>query len=176
MLSSETFAPPIPERYVRAEINNWNQGRKMKLIGLELLSKTQSDQIESKHELEYGLKYNLATIEWHEMTLGYLENNCPYTDSLEQALSFLTNWESPYLTFTTYEILKTKGIGLIQNDSIEIKLVQLYEKKLVNLINDYDRCRCANVMFCFPHHIAVDHFSIKISKIRKCSFFIFRIR
>lgn len=124
---------------IALQINNWNEQRKLKQLGRELLYKTQSDLIESKQELENDIESNLQTIEWYKMIIDYIEEKRPYTDSLHEAISYITSWESPFLTFTTYETLKAKGIELIQNDSIEIKLVQLYERGFAHLINDYDR-------------------------------------
>ncbi|PWK17502.1 hypothetical protein [Xanthomarina spongicola] len=52
----------------------------------------------------------------------------PYNTELDSAFIHVSTWSSPYLTYIDYETLKTKGLDIIQNDSI---------KKGINYIYNY---------------------------------------
>ena len=107
--------------------NNWNDGKKAK-----------TEEIQYLNELKSGLTYDLNdiffNIELHhkaekscEIILYNLENDIPYHDSLDLHFAQASNFSASFPKKGAYESLKSIGIGLISNDSLRLKIIDLYE-------------------------------------------------
>jgi hypothetical protein len=124
---------------IALQINNWNEQRKLEKSELSMLLDISNDLKESKKELDDVVKFNKHTAKAIQFIINHLENDLPYTKSLDTAFVSLRSWSSPYLTFTAYETLKTKGIDLIKNEALKKSIVNLYESHFAYIISDYDR-------------------------------------
>ncbi len=124
---------------IALSINNWNEERKLRNQEDKLLLDLRSDLNASLDELVEGKKFNEATLQHYHLIHEAILKDRTYHDSLEVAFGLISNWHSPYFTYTAYESLKTKGIDIIQNDSLKGKIVKMYERTYAFLVEDYDK-------------------------------------
>ncbi|NNE03193.1 MAG: hypothetical protein HKN52_08500 [Eudoraea sp.] len=124
---------------IALQINNWNENRKLRNQEDKLLLDLRSDLNASLNELTDGKKYNEATLRNYQLIHDAIVEDRSFHDSLEVAFGVISNWHSPYFSYTAYESLKTKGIDIIQNDTLKGKIVKMYERTYEYLVEDYDK-------------------------------------
>ena len=111
---------------IALQINNWNEGRKERLLENELLT----DLIKDLNK-DLSLMKERVIIEEFAIncsrTIAYaLENNLPMTDTLKEQFYGIA---IPFLRIpneSTYENLKTIGFGIITNKKIRRDMQDLY--------------------------------------------------
>ena len=124
---------------IALQLNIANQERQEKKVELNLLNDIKSDLIESQKEINATFESNMNQIEQLKYLALHIEKDLPYTVKLDSIFGRFPNWNSPYLTFTSYETLKSKGVDFIENDSLKKKITEIYESDFANLINDWDK-------------------------------------
>lgn len=123
---------------IALQINNWNEERKLKKVGRDILMEIKSNLLESKNKLVRGTQIQEKQILQNESILEYVNNDLHYSPVLDSAFFELNTWYTPYLTYTSYETLKVQGLNLISNDSIRKGISEMYESYFAFLIKDFD--------------------------------------
>lgn len=124
---------------IALQINNWNESRKIRAQESNILSSIHSDLKSCKKELDIGAESSVLLGNRCKMIAKYIDDDLPYNIELDTAFSTLTNWFSPFFSYSSYETLKTKGVSLIQNKQLRENLVFLYERSLPFITDDYDQ-------------------------------------
>ncbi len=124
---------------IALSINNWNQTRKEATEELKILSEIQSNLKQSKKDIEDVLYNNEADLAKYLTLLNHIEQKLPYTTALDTAFCRIPYWSSPYLTYTAYESLKSRGSKLVSNDSLRIQIIEMYENKMTYIKDDWDK-------------------------------------
>ncbi len=124
---------------IALQINNWNESRKIQAQGNKILFSIHSDLENCKRELETGAKSSIVLSNRLKKIGMYIEDDLPYDSELDSAFSTLSNWFSPYFSYTSYETLKAKGVNLIQNEDLRENLVLMYERNFPYITDDYDQ-------------------------------------
>ncbi len=124
---------------IALQLNIANELRQEKKVELNLLNDIKSDLIESKKNINKTYKINQNAIVQLKYLATYVSKDLPYTAELDPIFGSFPTWSSPYLTFTSYETLKSKGVDFIQNDDLKKKIASIYESDFANLINDWDK-------------------------------------
>lgn len=118
------------------QINNWNENRKLRDLENILLYDVRDNLIASSTNLETSISYNLQTVNNLQKILNHIKEDLPYSTSLDSAFSYITYWTDSYFTYTAYETLKSKGIDIIQNDSIKNAITEIYEQDFPFVIGE----------------------------------------
>jgi hypothetical protein len=124
---------------IALQINNWNENRKTKLVELELLKNIQSDLKESRHSIDLMVFNNSKQIDIYKKLLYYAREDLPRNEILDTVFGYIPTWNTPYLNYSAYETLKTKGVDLIQNNALKEKIVKIYDNEFARLIGDWDK-------------------------------------
>ena len=124
---------------IALQINNWNENRKTQLVELELLENIQADLIESKGSIDDMIIVNSEQIDMYKKLLYYVRTDLPETKELARTFGSIPTWYTPYLYYSAYETLKTKGVDLVQNDSLKKQIIDIYDNEYAYLIGDWDR-------------------------------------
>ena len=124
---------------IALSINNWNETRKTRIVELELLQNIQTDLIESKKSIENMVIRNSNQLKKYKRLLYSVKNDLPETEALHFIFGIIPTWNTPYLNYSAYETLKTKGVDLIQNDSLTNAIINIYDNEFAYLINDWDK-------------------------------------
>ncbi len=123
---------------------NWNFERAERLEERALLKELQSNLKENVAELEAGIEFDSHTISGFETVLAYLSEKRPYSEDLSESFANLENWDSPYLTSSAYETLKSRGLDLISDSVLRAEIVRLYDRVYAHLTQDHDRAEWIN--------------------------------
>ena len=124
---------------IALQINNWNEISKERKEELKILSEIQSDLKQSVKETKSVLISNEKDLERYLFLLNHVEQKLPYSTALDTAFCRIPSWASPYLTYTAYESLKSRGSKLVRNDSLRTQIINIYENEMTYLTNDWDK-------------------------------------
>lgn len=129
---------------IALSINNWNEQRKTDELELKLLFELKASIIESKKELTYSYDENKLTVQRFEFILSHLKSDLPESKAIDSCFYQIPFWVSPFVNYTAYESLKTKGLDIIKNETIKNGIVNLYDTQFARLINEYDKVEWIN--------------------------------
>jgi small-conductance mechanosensitive channel len=129
---------------IALSISNWNEMRKQAREELKVLSEIQSNLNQSRKEIEDVLFQNETHLRKYISLLNHIEQKLPYSVELDSTFNRITSWASPYLTYTAYESLKSRGSELVKNDSLRKQIAKMYENEMTYLMNDWDKSEWRN--------------------------------
>lgn len=111
---------------IALQINNWNEARKTRAFETSVLSEIADDLNEAIQSFEEDELIYTSMIHSMEIIEASLDNGY-YHDSLDIHFGVLSN--SPTFTIKNggYEILKARGVDVIQNDSLRKEISDVYE-------------------------------------------------
>jgi len=85
------------------------------------------------------LRATKKTVDSYEILITHLKSDLPYSESLAVHFSVVSNWNSPFFNYSAYETLKTRGVELISNKALRLKIIRMFERELIFLVEDYDK-------------------------------------
>lgn len=118
------------------QINNWNNDRIERKLETNILSEILVNLEKDVINLKSKIKYNENKYKVNTEVLEHLEQKTPLTDSLKYFYSRLTGRGTFEPITVAYENLKSKGIDIIQNDSLRIAISELYDFKYFYITED----------------------------------------
>ena len=121
---------------IALQINNWNNNRIEHKIETNILSEILVNLEKDVINLNSKIKFNENKFKINNEVLEHLEQKTPLTDSLKYSYSRLTGRGTFEPITVAYENLKSKGIDIIQNDSLRIAISELYDFKYFYLTED----------------------------------------
>lgn len=124
---------------IALQINDWNEARKYKNLEIVTLIEIQKGLRQALDENERAQKVNMKSIESYEIILEHFEQKLPHTESLNILFRYLMVWQEPDFNYAGFETFKSRGPDLISNDSIKIKLLEIYEEDIQYLVNDHNK-------------------------------------
>ncbi|MBC2838871.1 DUF6090 family protein [Robiginitalea sp. SC105] len=121
------------------QVNNWNETKRTRRLErstlIEISNALQADhvQLESWISIKQLQDSNITRI------LDYLQDKAPYTEELDN--SWQSGFLRPVYSFNTspYELLKSRGFEIIENDSLRKDLQYHYDISIPNMIDYLDR-------------------------------------
>lgn len=124
---------------IAISINNWNEKEKLRNKEIILLKNIKNDLLASKAELDDASERTyLQNLETRKL-VDHLVKHKDYNDSLSNILGSFIYFNSPYLTYSTYESMKSSGTYIISNDNLLKTITELYEHDFTFIVNDQDR-------------------------------------
>jgi hypothetical protein len=124
---------------IALSINNWNEIRKEGIEELKILSEIQSNLKQSLKEAKRVLHDNEKDVTSYTYLLNHVEQKLPYSVVLDTAFCRIPSWASPYLTYTAYESLKSRGSKLVSNDSLRMQITKMFENEMTYIMDDWDK-------------------------------------
>ena len=126
---------------IALSINNWNEGRKAIKQEIKILSelkndlKTNLDEITETYNTTKNRQNATVTI------LDYFEKNKPIDDSLKSAFESIKGDGIFNTANTSYKFIESQGINTLSNDSLRIRITEMFERHLKNIRTREDRNR-----------------------------------
>ena len=121
---------------IALQINTWNEWRKDRIVEKELLEGLYETVNNNQENLEQGLR------SWESTTLAIkiithaMDNNLPYSDSLNQHFSDAHRSRGNNLNrldFSGYKSLENKGYEILRNKLLRKSIISLFESTLPGL-------------------------------------------
>ena len=110
----------------------------MRNLENELLHDIRENLVASVENLEINISYNKKTVTNYEKILSHIKEDLPYNNSLDSAFSYISYWSEPNFTYTAYETLKSKGLDIIQNDTIKKSITKIYEQTFPFVVDEFN--------------------------------------
>ncbi len=114
---------------IALQINTWNEEQKSKALELNILKDLHNTLNADFELLNWGIAGNESAMESCKLVLAYLDQNKPYSDSLNFHFENSHLWWKTILTTSAYERAKEHGLDFI-NDSLRKNLNSLYNLHL----------------------------------------------
>ena len=122
---------------IALQINNWNENRKTEIEEIKILTNLKSDLEKTLNEFANAVKFNKSTVAEISKIEYHLKNNLPYNENLDFSFGVIPHFYFSSVTNSTYKSLQTVGIGIIQNEPLKNKIVNIYDVALAGMI-DYN--------------------------------------
>jgi len=114
---------------IALQLNTWNEGRKQKVLEIDLLKELKNGLITDLEDANYNLNAQKNTYSSQNLIINWLESDLIYNDTLSTHFSeisygtYFASNEGPYQT------LKQLGMRTIINDSLRNQISKLYDLK-----------------------------------------------
>lgn len=152
---------------IALSINNWNEANKSEAKEIKILSNLRADLENTLIEYEAAAEFNKSTIEEISKLQHYQKNNLPYSAELDFSFGVFPHFYFSSAINSTYKSLQTTGIGIIQNDSLKNKIVNVYDVILTGFVdynNDENRLKSTIVDPFFSRNISYTDNSVYLAK------------
>jgi len=116
------------------QVNNWNEQRKDRVTEQKLLNALQEDLLINIHRLNKDILLEQRTIRQANKIIKYLDERKPYDPSLNMIFAEAIYSPDITISITSYESIKYKGIDIIQNESLQRSIIDLFDVVYTNLI------------------------------------------
>ncbi len=114
---------------IALQINNWNEWRKSKKLEIEILSEIRENLIQDRVDHDQNMRNFNIIIKSADIILDHLDQDRPYHDSLAYYFSWVAVGGANFDPVKSgYQLLISKGVQLISNDSLRIEISTLYER------------------------------------------------
>jgi hypothetical protein len=114
-------------------VNNWNANRQERRLEgrmLQQLRNSLAADLAGLKELDQSVRLRTARM---ESLRAHLQQGLPYADSLNANFGAVIRfWDYP-LNRSPYEVLKVRGLDLVSDDSLRMRIVGLYDRVYVNV-------------------------------------------
>lgn len=113
---------------IALQINNWNEGRKDRILEKKLLENLVDNLEQNEALMEYRIRYINYFRDEGQHIINILDHNMPYHDSLSVMFHMaLMNTSGFKLSDMGYEAIKAIGFEIIQNESLKKELMLFFE-------------------------------------------------
>ena len=109
------------------QVNNWNEERKIRTLETEILEDLLINLKRDLTDITSNIRLTTNTIRSTEILLDQIKADNPYHDSLAIHLGQSFWWTDFLPTTSAYEVLKSKGLDIIQNKLLRKNLQELYQ-------------------------------------------------
>ena len=124
---------------IALSINNWNQEIKTKKQEIKILTELKNDLKTNLNEIieTYNTTSSrqLSTV----LILDYFENNRTLDDSLKSAFENINMDGLFNIANTTFKYIESEGINSLSNDTLRIRVTEMYERHLKNIVTRENR-------------------------------------
>lgn len=115
--------------------NNWNEARKLKKVEINTLIELKKAFQQDHADIKDNIKGYASRAELYESIIYHLENKIPFNDTLQQELQYMRGITTFLPTMGPYETLKSRGLELISNNELRLKISKIYEYQYTRIVN-----------------------------------------
>lgn len=119
---------------IALQISNWNDNKKSKKLGLEMISEIRTGLDSDLNELNRFLQYQEMVLKSQLIISEWLKNDEEYQDTLSRHFSRVYITTDYSINYSGYETLKRFGLKRVENDTLRIAIANLYEIKYPEFI------------------------------------------
>ena len=111
---------------IALQINNWNENRKLKTQEIEILKGFKNTMNKDLKSLNRSMiRYNESS-QSINLLIDYMESDLPYQDSLSVHFGNINSDWVIRIDQSVFEALKSRGLNLISNDSLQQDIINFY--------------------------------------------------
>lgn len=135
---------------IALSINNWNNNRKNRLVEDSILLEISNGLLHDLKDIKNNINGHKSGLKAYKYWSKVISDKQVDTDSVGYYYRYLTRDFLLILNTSGYESLKSKGLEIIENDSIRVEIITLYEKDysiLRKLEEEYSEMQFQNNYF-----------------------------
>ena len=117
------------------QVNNWNQNRNLKQEEIKILKELRRSISSDINSLKVKIQFEKRKLAFFKVIKREILLDKPQNDSITEAFAMVFQTQIFEEEVGTYEVLKSKGLSLISNDSIREQIISLYEKSYIFIKN-----------------------------------------
>lgn len=121
---------------IALQINNWNSNRLDREYEIKILNEILRNLETDLENINSKITLNEKFMDANSKVLRHLMDKTPLTDSLKFSYSFLIGHGNFQPITVGYENLKSKGIDIVQNDSLRYAIPKLYDFEYYYFVED----------------------------------------
>jgi len=107
--------------------SNWNERRASKKVELETLKELKEGLQKDLQDIKVNIVGHGGRVRAYQWVMEKLENKATELDSLEVVVPFFIGTTTFVTNTAPYEMLKSRGLEIISNDSIRLELLTYYD-------------------------------------------------
>ena len=124
---------------IALQINNLDESGKMAVRERSLLQELKTNLETNVNNLESDIHVQIKGASAIYFLLHHLDNNLPYTDTLDYLFPEADFVPDIVLSSSAFETLKSSGLELIKNDQLRKDIIDLFEVKYPYLMQETRR-------------------------------------
>ena len=114
---------------IALQIDNWNEAKNLHRTEMLLLKEMKSNLEDSMAEAQWNMTYNMEKLNANEVVLENLNSPGNYNDTLNFYYANLMGGSYFSKNTSAYDNLKSLGFHIIENDSLRIRITELYSNR-----------------------------------------------
>jgi len=118
---------------IALSINNWNEERKSSKLEIKILKELNNDLKTNFAEVDETFNTTNNRQVSTVLIFDYFKNKYPVDDSLKQAFEIINMDGLFNVANTAYKFIENQGVNTLSNDSIRIRITEMYERLLKNI-------------------------------------------
>ena len=128
------------------QVNSWNDQRKRDLLEIDILKELKQNLMVDIVDIDQNISQHEQSLKSSQIIASVIENDLPNNDSLNNHFSNIILVPMFLPTKTAYENLKLTGSTILDNDSLRLAIIELYERKYAFLkdVVDGERVKMVN--------------------------------
>jgi hypothetical protein len=111
---------------IALSIDNWNEDRNIRRTEKALLNEMKNELEMDLADMEFNINLNKVKVNANEIVLESLKNSDSYNDTLKFYYANLMGGSYFSKNTAAFDNLKSTGFYIIKNDSLRIRITQLY--------------------------------------------------
>ncbi len=123
---------------IALSINNWSEDKKVRNLELKLLSELKEDIEQNRSDFDFNIELREQAITSLETIIQTIEENIPYSDTLDFHFGNMCNISTMTLNTSSFEAIKSAGLTFISNDDLRKSITNFYEVS-INYLEKIER-------------------------------------
>lgn len=119
---------------IALQVNNWNETRKLKQTEIKLLSEVANDLSETLNELDNDINWHRIYLKSGNTLIEAIKTKTLVTDSAGYLFSNIIGDLQLYPKTSGYNLLESKGMDIISNDSLRMDITNIYELGIKRIV------------------------------------------
>ena len=111
------------------QVNSWNDQRKINLLEIAILKELKQNLMVDIVDIDENIIQHKQALKSSQIISSVIAKNLPNNDSLNNHFSNIILVPMFLPTKTAYENLKLTGTTILDNDSLRLAIIELYERK-----------------------------------------------
>ena len=112
---------------IALSVSNWNKDQYAKDIEIKTLREIHSGLTDDLKDLQFSLGFYKNGKNSSDILINHIKNKLPYNDTLDQHFGKLGLFAVLNVRTGPFETLKSRGMETITNDSLRLKIANLYD-------------------------------------------------
>lgn len=128
---------------IALNLNNWNQDQNAKAIEIKTLQEIHSGLSDDLKDLQFSYLFYRNGKKSSDILISHFKNRLPYNDTLDSHFGKIGLFAVLSVRIGPFETLKSRGMETITNDSLRLKIANLYDLHYKTIV-EYQNIHIAN--------------------------------